>query len=200
MASVLCLAGLLSHFIRLIRLGLPVNFSTPAGNPGKAVIYSFTGAMSPRKKESAYLHLPTYTAGIIYHIGTFLSLSFIPFIIWGIIQPRELSLCFAGVLLLSIACGLGIVAKRVLKKELRLLSSPDDYISNLLVTLFQFATAIVLIREHIHPFYYIALSLLLLYIPLGKLKHLLYFFAARVHLGYFYGHRGVWPPVNDRKG
>jgi hypothetical protein len=199
-ASVLCLSGLLFHFFRLLHLGLPVNFSTPAGNPAKAVAYSFTGAMSPRKKESAYLHLPTYIAGIIYHTGTFLSLVSVPFVIRGMIETPELSLCFAAVLLFGTASGLGIFAKRILKKELRRLSNADDYISNLLVTFFQFATAVVLIREHTQPFYFIILSLLLLYIPLGKLKHLLYFFAARIHLGHFYGYRGVWPPINDRKG
>ena len=28
----------------------------------------------------------------------------------------------------------------------------------------------------------------------GKLKHVVYFFAARYHLGFFYGWRNVWPP------
>jgi hypothetical protein len=34
----------------------------------------------------------------------------------------------------------------------------------------------------------------MLYIPAGKLRHTVYFFAARYHLGYFFGWRGVWPP------
>ena len=199
-ASVLCLTGLLFHFIRLIHLGLPVNFSTPAGNPGRAIVYSFIGAMSPQNKESACLHLPTYAAGIMYHMGTFLSLAYIPFAFLGVTQPPELSICFAGILLLSTACGLGMVAKRVYKKELRRLSNLDDFISNLLVTFFQLATTVILVKGHTHPLYYIILSFLLLYIPIGKLKHLIYFFAARIHLGYFYGHRGVWPPTNDIKG
>jgi hypothetical protein len=29
--------------------------------------------------------------------------------------------------------------------------------------------------------------------PLGKLRHVVYYFAARYHLGFFYGWRNVWP-------
>ena len=114
-----------------------------SGKERTAVAYSFTGAMSPLKKESAFLHLPTYSAGLIYHRG---------------------------------------------------LSSPDDYISNILVTIFQFTTALVILIPSCEPVYYFFTGLLLPYFPLGKLKHAVYFFAARYHLGVFFGHRNVWPP------
>ena len=69
-----CMAASLVHLIRLIRLGKPIDYAPAAGKTGPAIQYSFTGAMSPSKKESAFLHLPTYTAGILYHLGTFLSI------------------------------------------------------------------------------------------------------------------------------
>ena len=72
-AAAYCLAALLFHFFRLIRLGVAQDFSIPAGDPEGAIIYSFTGAMSPNKKESSFLHMPTYLAGIIYHLGTFMA-------------------------------------------------------------------------------------------------------------------------------
>jgi hypothetical protein len=199
-ASVICLAALLSHFVRLVRLGVPSDFSVPAGDSRKAVLYSFTGAMSPGKKESAYLHLPTYVAGIIYHLGTFLAFSCIPFIIRTGTLPHVLSVFFTGILLVSSACGIGVAVKRIVKKALRHLSNPDDYLSNLLVTVFQLTTAGVLANVAPLPWYYIILSALLLYIPMGKLKHLLYFFAARIHLAYFFGRRGIWPPVKGPEG
>jgi hypothetical protein len=61
------------------------------------------------------------------------------------------------------------------------------------VTLFQFLTLVMLVKEVFAPFYFLCASLLLLYLPMGKLKHALYFFAARYHLGFFYGWRGIWP-------
>lgn len=189
----LCLVSLAYHFIRLLRLGPPKDFSVRRGNLKPAIMYSFLGAMSPRKKESAYLHIPTYAAGLFYHAGTFTSIVlFFPLFFnfqiegllwWGIIT----------LLAISGACGIGILAKRAAVGKLRRLSNLDDYLSNVLVTLFQVLTLAVLLEKAIAPFYFLCVSLLLLYIPLGKLKHALYFFAARYHLGLFYGWRGVWP-------
>ena len=189
-----CLANSLVHFLRLIRLGKPRDYSFPTGKIAPSIRYSFTGAMNPLKKESACLHLPTYIAGIIYHLGTFLSIAVFPLIWADVFFPDILIFSIVTCLLISIACGMGILIKRMVKKGLRDLSDPDDYISNLLVTFFQLMTGIVLLWDQLYPVYFILSSLLLIYFPLGKLKHAIYFFAARYHLGFFFGWRGIWPP------
>jgi hypothetical protein len=97
------------------------------------------------------------------------------------------------VLSVSAMSGIGILVKRITLEKVRSLSNMDDYLSNTLVTLFQIATFCVLWSEGFFGFYCISVSLLLLYIPVGKLKHVLYFFAARYQLGIFYGWRGIWP-------
>ena len=96
----------------------------------------------------------------------------------------------------------------MIKKELRSLSNPDDFISNLLVTLFQIFTLLVIstplllssYRPTVLKSYYLIFTLLMLYLPVGKLRHTVYFFAARYHLGYFFGKRGVWPPGQLKAG
>jgi hypothetical protein len=181
------------HFIRLVLLGKPVDYSSPAGKIAPSIKYSFTGAMNPLKKETAYLHLPTYLAGIFYHLGTFLSIALFFLIFANVSFPYILSFLIALFLLISFACGTGILIKRMVVKGLRDLSAPDDYISNLLVTFFQLVTGYVFVWHQLYPVYFFLSSLLLLYFPLGKLKHAIYFFAARYHLGFFYGRRGTWP-------
>ncbi|MCK5337294.1 MAG: hypothetical protein KAJ50_00735, partial [Bacteroidales bacterium] len=104
-----------------------------------------------------------------------------------------------AILLAAVLSGIGILVKRITKHELSTLSNADDYISNILVTAFQLLTALAMIDLKAIPAYFIITSLLLLYFPLGKLKHAVYFFAARYHLGYFYGWRGVWPPKPIKK-
>ncbi|MBN1633678.1 MAG: hypothetical protein JW917_05895, partial [Ignavibacteria bacterium] len=158
-----------------------------------AVAYSLTGSMNPFKKESAYLHLPTYTAGILYHFGTFISFVLYFLFLFNIRFPLTLKWVLIFVLIVSGVNGLGIFLKRISAKKIRRLSNPDDFISNLLVTMFQIFTLIMLLIESVSTFYFICASLLFLYIPLGKLKHSLYFFAARYQLGFFYGWRGIWP-------
>lgn len=190
----ICLTSSLYHIIRLIRLGKPTDFSKKAGNTVQGIRYSFTGAMSPKHKESAFLHLPTYTAGLIFHLGTFLAISLFFALLLSFEMLEPLKTVFAVFLAISGLCGIGILAKRVLSLKLRSLSSVDDYFSNIIVTSFQLITAYVLVLSDGQMAFFILSSILLLYFPLGKLKHAIYFFAARYHLGLFYGWRGTWPP------
>jgi hypothetical protein len=192
-AFLVCFISLAYHLFRLIRLGSPKDYSFKRGNLKSAISYSFTGAMNPFEKESAYLHFPTYTAGILYHIGTFISIAIFFMLFFNISITGAFQWGFLCLLTVSSISGLGIFIKRITIKKLKSLSNPDDYISNLLVTAFQIFTLIVLVNEAFTPYYFICAGLLFLYLPLGKLKHSLYFFAARYHLGFFYGWRGVWP-------
>ncbi|RLD35091.1 MAG: hypothetical protein DRI97_02780 [Bacteroidetes bacterium] len=198
-ALLVCLLSCIYHFYKILSLGNPPEYARRAGHIGKAVKYSFTGAMSPKVKESAYMHIPTYVAGIIYHLGTFLAI-FVFFLVLFNIWLQSWVMWTAVVMLVAAGlCGVGILIKRMSKHELRTLSSPDDYISNILVTVFQLITAMAMIDIAFVPAYFILVSLLMLYFPVGKLKHAVYFFAARYHLGYFYGWRGVWPPKPIKK-
>lgn len=208
-AAGLCLLRLLISFVHLAHKGLPNDLATPQGSTAKGIVYAHTVAMSPTHKESAYKHLPTYTAGIIYHLGTFLSLLLYVWVLccrsFGWHAPRWLYLVFAACLLISTVCGIFIFGKRCLRKDLRSLSVPDDYISNGLVTGFQGLTALLLIFPHatvlgictLLTVYALWGALLFLWIPCGKIRHLLYYFLARTHLGVFYGRRGTWPPAKE---
>ena len=188
----ICLLSCLYHFFKIIRLGKPADFTESIGDVSAAVAYSFTGGMSPAKKESAYLHKPTYTAGMIYHVGTFLSFALFFCFLFNIFFSETIDLTISGFLIISGLCGIGIFIKRLIKKELKSISNPDDFISNFLVTVFQLVTAVNL--NFPTPVYFVLTSILFLYLPLGKLKHTVYFFAARYHLGFFYCKRSVWPP------
>jgi hypothetical protein len=192
-ALLVCVIGLAFHLIRLVRLGAPVDYSRRKGEVTPAIAYSFLGAMSPTKKESAYLHLPTYAAGLFYHIGTFTSAILLFVYLPGIEVDGMVRWALMGLLAASTVSGIAILAKRVAVKPLKALSNLDDYISNFLVTSFQLLTVARLGDAAFAPFYFFCASLLLLYVPIGKLKHVLYFFAARYHLGLFYGWRGIWP-------
>jgi hypothetical protein len=193
-AALLCLVLCFQMTLRLIRSGRPREFSDKRGSIGAAVRYSFTGAMSPGKKESAFLHLPTYTAGLLYHVGTFVSLFLYFLSLTSFFPQGNTAYILSGFLLLTALSGLGIFIKRILRSELRALSNPDDFVSNLLVTAVQFISSFVLVVPSLQITYHLFFALFFFYFPVGKLKHTVYFFAARYHLGFFYGWRGIWPP------
>lgn len=194
LALLIFLASLTYHLLLLIKSGKPLDYAPPAGKVAPSVLYSFTGAMSPKKKESAYLHLPTYTAGILYHLGTFLAI-LLWILNWFIgFKENIIIYSIAIFLFFTAASGIAVLFKRMIKNELQAISNPDDYLANILVTIFQVLTGLFLLFPSLALPYYLISGLLLLYFPLGKLKHALYFFATRYHLGFFYGWRGVWPP------
>jgi hypothetical protein len=198
-SAFLCITLLTAKLVNLIKLGLPKELSQPNGSVKEGIIYSFTGAMSPKAKESAYMHLPTYLGGIVYHIGTFVSLLLFPFILFLSDKadrvPVMILYFVASALTISSMAGAGIMVKRIVTDNLRYFSSADDYISNILTTAIQVVTALMLIDAVDPVLYYTTAALFFVWMPFGKTKHLLYFFFARVNLGYFYGRRGTWPPI-----
>jgi len=221
-AMAFCALALLLFFSKLVRLGAPKDLSEPSGSVKEGVIYSNTLAMLPNQKESAYKHLPSFVSGMLFHAGIFLSLlmliiSFFPCLIQWIVNYCWIQYAITGMLLITSICGLSLFIKRVIHKSLRSFSNLDDYLSNGLSTLFQIFTLLWVLTPGvdavhvphlialwqlllipsvctIHTCYYIVVILFMLYMPLGKLKHFLYYFSARYHLGFFYGRRNVWPP------
>lgn len=203
-AACFCLCGLFVHFIHIVRLGKPNDLSEKSGDTTKGIVYANTTAMLPQNKESAYLHLPGYAAGMLFHIGIFTSflvflLSFFPFFNrW--IEVSTLRLIIAAVLTVTCLSGYILLFRRILSKDLKGLSTPDDFISNALTSTFQLFTILHLVwptNGVVTALYYIACSLLFVYMPFGKLRHAVYYFAARYHLGFFYGWRNVWPKHED---
>lgn len=201
--AVLCVTVFLYRLLKLLKLGLPKDLSQKAGSVADGVIYSYTKAMSPFAKESAYLHMPTYMAGMIFHIAIFISIP----VFFVCLYSREiigtLPLWFDIVLISSITfgavMGLSILFKRVINGELRFLSCADDYISNVITVLFVCFTALNLTELVEERYYFICSALFFLWLPFGKTKHALYFFFARLHLGFYYGRRGVWPSNGELK-
>lgn len=184
----------LFHLIQIIRCANIDDLSTGKGPILPAVAYSLTGALSPLKKETAYLHLPTYISGILYHLGTFLAFLWLIFHFFSLSLSMTLKLISFYFLIITSLCGVTILIKRIVNPKLRHISTPDDYFSNLLTTGFQLLSAFALIQDSLLPSSFIYAGILFLYIPIGKLKHVIYFFISRLYLGLFYGKRGVWPP------
>ena len=161
-----------------------------AGDPAAGVHYAFTGAMNPGAKESVREHLPSYLAGLAFHAGIFMALGLLVASLCGASLPATLRWLCRVPLIVGTMGGTGLLLKRLLRSELRGLSHPDDFLSNLL------ATAFVTLALIGGTAWLLSATLLLVYAPLGKIRHCLFFFLARRNLGAFFGRRGVFPPGN----
>lgn len=165
-------------------------YSPARGAVGPATVYAFTTGMMPWAKESAFKHLPTYFAGIIYHFGIAAALVVLGLELERSGFPDLLGKALLVIVLLGLACGIGLLVKRVCTRYMRAISVPDDYAANLVVNaLLAFAAAALVAGSTTGLF--ITAILLFLYIPLGKIKHCWFFFCSRMLFASYYGHRGV---------
>jgi nitrate reductase gamma subunit len=193
-----CILAFGYSLVRMIAAGGLSDHAAPRGRPLAAVAYSFTWAMLPWKKESARLHPASYGLGVAFHLGTFVTFLWVAVLFFGAVLPQGVIAASSVLLGLTAACGLALLVKRIVTPALRYYSNPDDYFSNILVTGLQALAAVCLARGGPDRALLVYAGIVLFYLPLGKLRHAVFFFTARIFLGLFYGRRGVWPSGGGR--
>lgn len=170
------------------------DFSRRAGRPGSGVLYNFTIAMLPGHKETAKLHPAEFAAGLVLHIGVFAALAeVLALLVTGVapawfLVPRLLAA-------LGAAAGLGLFVRRVRSPLLRKLSTPDDYLAVLATCGLAMLATLPFPGPASGALLLGYAALIFLYLPLGKLRHAVFFFVARGDYGWRLGHRGVYPPA-----
>jgi hypothetical protein len=184
-AGTWCAVLLGAQLLRARSYGRKKLHAPASGNPAAGVRYAFTGAMLPQAKESVRMNPGSYAAGMLYHAGIFGAMA-------SLVLPNR----FLGVLALAGAlAGAALLGKRILKPHLRGLSAADDFVSNLLATGFAAVAGTAAFVPGASRAAIWACSALLFYIPLGKIRHCVFFFLSRYHLGAFFGRRGSFPPA-----
>jgi hypothetical protein len=185
--------GIYHRYAETKRRALPADRSAWKGNPAHGISYAFTTGMMPWAKESTRIHMIAYLRGIGFHVGIFTALGALlisPF--WAYLTSLLSSILFwvlVGGSLLGAAGGV----MRLAEHNLRGLSLPDDHFAVWLTTRFMAVTALGLFSESFRIPMYIVAGLTLIYLPLGKIRHCLYFFFARIFFGKFFGRRAVFP-------
>ena len=168
-------------------------FAPPRGRAAAGVRYAFTTAFLPWAKESASGHLPSYLAGLLYHAGIFAMLACLVVSVTPARPARPVAIALAALFAAALAVGLALLAKRRLDPTLRAISVPDDVVSNLLVDAALGGALWAALAPAALPAFQLAGAVLLLYAPLGKLRHMLFLLTSRRLWGSYYGRRGVLP-------
>jgi nitrate reductase gamma subunit len=195
------LLALVWAFLALVRLYAGVKgygkrdlYARPAGDPAQGVRYAFTWAMAPWAKESVRMNLLSYLAGMAFHAGVGSGLVLLVLDLLGVALPTALLPAVRALTLAGAAGGFGLFMKRLFVPRLRGLSVLDDYLSNLLTSLFVLLAFDWTFRPELEALWLGEAVVLLAYLPLGKIRHCLFFFPTRYHLGAFFGRRGTFPP------
>ena len=196
-AALVLLAALVAAVVRLALARRSIGsvrtplFAVPRGSEARGVRYAFTTAFLPWAKESASGHLATYLAGIVYHAGIFAMLARLVVTLIHAPLPRPLDRALALLFAVALGCGVALLVKRRTRPDLAAISVPDDVISNLLVDGTLACAFAAALSPGAVPLFQLAGAALLLYAPLGKLRHMLFLVTSRRLWGQYYGRRGV---------
>jgi hypothetical protein len=178
---------------RTLSQGVRPVCARPEGSARQGVFYAFFKGMLPWEKESVAAHVPTFVAGLLYHAGVFLSLLFLLLLVLGL-QPRVLlSQSLRVFIPVGFISGVGLLMKRLTSWKMKLISVPDDFLANAIVSLFLATAFAATMSAAFTPAFFAIAAVLFLYMPLGKIRHCVFFFYTRIVFGVFFGRRGVLP-------
>jgi hypothetical protein len=99
---------------------------------------------------------------------------------------------FGPIFGIAICCGLYLFFRRIFTPNMRYMSSPEDYFSVLVTVYFLIIALSHELGMMNSGLFLSGSSLVFIYIPLGKLRHALFFFIARAEYGSRLGYRGIY--------
>jgi len=185
------LAGVVVWIYQLLSRPSAFDPSPGKGSAKLGVLYAFTLGMLPWKKESARLHPLVYLRGIGFHMGIFAGMLVLILSIFNVTSPTILSLLLSVLMWLGIVSGVAAIVSRAADPMLKGISNADDYVSPALISLFMLTGALWAMGLFGTFYFYIATSILCLYLPWSKVRHCVYFFFSRGKIGAMQGHRGL---------
>jgi len=167
--------------------------------PKKGIMYSLGNVAMPWAMESSRTKPFFYVQFVAFHLGVtaaILLLFIIPFSP-GLLENQTAVLALRLPIGAAFLVGLGRMVRRFGDRYMRAISSPDDYFSLILLTVwFLFAFLAVpystATEWQLLGYFWLA-TFFLVYVPFSKISHYLYYPFTRYYIGKSLGHRGVFP-------
>lgn len=175
------------------------DYSKRSGSPARGMAYNFTVAMLPSHKESVGRHPGKSAVGLVMHAGVILSLLGVVLLL---VQPAAgfwIMSLLRPLVAISLIAGIYLFVRRVFSKNLRTISAPEDYLAVLVTCGLLAVASLVPVNAQNQLALLIYAALLFIYLPLGKLRHAVFFFVARADYGRRLGYRGVYPPPHRER-
>lgn len=179
----------------------------PPGNlerttPMKGAMFSLANVAMPWMMESTRKGWLFYISFVLFHLGVVagISLAFMSSLSPSVMATPAVAYVTGGFLAAAFLMGLIRITRRLVRPYMRLISSPDDYFSLFMLTVWFFVGVLAqaylvgaLHNEMILVVYLLNTSFFLVYVPFSKISHYLYYPFTRYWLGRSLGHRGSMP-------
>jgi hypothetical protein len=192
-ALVFSIAAFVWRLRNFNRLNRPADQAPAKGQVGSGIAYAYTLGMAPWAKESTRRHWLSYMRGVAFHMGIFLSLGLLLAGPWiGNLPSLWRTILGLGAGLGAFFGLVGFIA-RFIERNLKGLSTPDDYASVLLVSLFLASASLWLFYPPALTVFYLTSAVMLVYAPFSKIRHCIYFAYSRLFYGKVIGSRAIFP-------
>jgi hypothetical protein len=154
----------------------------------------------PWAMESTRQQIFFYLQFVIFHlaVAASIAMSFIIPYAPSLLEPSFVLRGLQG--LFAAACSIGCyrLYRRLSKPAMRLISTPDDIFSLMLLTVWLFVSILAAPNrpdqgEGPLITYFIMTAFFLVYVPFSKISHYLYYPFTRYYFGKSMGYRGVYP-------
>jgi len=172
----------------------------------RGAFYSVFNVAMPWSMESTRKGFVFYLTFVVFHLGIVagISLAFLSTITPNFVAKPAFAWIIGSTLFLAFLVAIYRIFRRLLRPVMRLISTPDDYFSLFMLTVW-FGLG-VLTQAHmagVQGFesvvflvaYLYLTSFFLLYVPFSKISHYLYYPFTRIWIGRALGHRGSYPIV-----
>ena len=172
----------------------------PGTTPSKGVIYSWLNVAMPWAMESTRKKLLLYVQFAVFHLGVIfaLTLSFVIPYFPGLLELPYVVPVSQVFIAAAFIVGAIRIIRRFANPVMRKISSPDDYFSLILLTIWFFFAFLATPNnlesgEGVMMTYFIMTAFFIIYVPFSKISHYLYYPFTRYWFGKSMGYRGTYP-------
>jgi nitrate reductase gamma subunit len=171
----------------------------------KGVLYSWMNIAMPWAMESTRTKSFFYAQFVLFHLGVVaaIGLSFIIPYAPGLLDSGIVMHILQTVIGLAFLVSLLRLYRRITNRVMRAISSPDDYFSLALLTVWFFFGILAAPNnpeqgEGVLLAFFILTAFFLIYVPFSKISHYLYYPFTRYYFGKTMGYRGVYPLAKSK--
>ncbi|MEJ2110343.1 MAG: hypothetical protein P8Z37_10600 [Acidobacteriota bacterium] len=171
----------------------------------KGIVYSWMNIAMPWAMESTRRKSFFYFQFVVFHLGVVaaIGLSFVIPYAPGLLDSGAVVVAFQAVTGLAFLVALIRMYRRITSKVMRAISSPDDYFSLALLTVWFFFAVLAAPNtpeqgEGALLTFFILTAFFLIYVPFSKISHYLYYPFTRYYFGKTMGYRGVYPLAKSK--
>ena len=172
---------------------------TPArGVERKGIRHAYATLARPWDLPSTRRHWFRWLEFALFHLAVAITIALTFLIPYAprLVSPPTVTHFLQAVIALGALIGLSRLARRLVRPEMRVISSPDEIFSLVMLVVWMLAGVLAapMRNESAILAFFLLTTFFLIYVPFSKISHYIYWPFIRFYLGKQLGHRGVYPP------